>query len=129
MSMSLLFQRNKQHKLRIVLNDHTTIHICSYKMVFSKYATNLQKNTHAEVRFQKSCKAALLKSHFGMSVRKFAAYFQIIYSLEHLARAISNYRSIQMLMTEIYQIRNEFAHHIIDSKLNRRNVTYNFKNL
>ena len=36
--------------------------------VFWKYAANLQENTHAEVRFQKSCKATLLKSDFGMGV-------------------------------------------------------------
>ena len=28
----------------------------------------MQQNTHAEVRFQKSCFATLLKSHFGMVV-------------------------------------------------------------
>ena len=36
--------------------------------VFWKYAANLQENTHAEVRFQKSYFAALLKSHFGMGI-------------------------------------------------------------
>ena len=39
---------------------------CSYEKVFWKYAANLQENT--EVRFQQSCKATLLKSHFGMGV-------------------------------------------------------------
>ena len=28
---------------------------CSYEKVLWKYAANLQENTHAEVRFQKSC--------------------------------------------------------------------------
>ena len=32
----------------------------------SKTAVNLQENTHAEVRFQLSCKATLLKSHLGI---------------------------------------------------------------
>ena len=38
--------------------------------VFSKYAANLQENTHAEVRFQQSCKAiaTLVESHVGMGV-------------------------------------------------------------
>ena len=30
--------------------------------------TTLQENTHAEVRFQQSCKTTLLTSHFGMGV-------------------------------------------------------------
>ena len=29
---------------------------------------NLQESTHGEVWFQESCKATLLKSHFGMEV-------------------------------------------------------------
>ena len=33
-----------------------------------KYAPNLNENTHAEVWFQKNCKATLLKSHLGMGV-------------------------------------------------------------
>ena len=36
--------------------------------VLRKYAVNLQENKHAEVWFQKSCLATLLKSHFGMGV-------------------------------------------------------------
>ena len=36
--------------------------------VFWKYAANLQENTHAEVWFQKSYFATLLKSHFGMGI-------------------------------------------------------------
>ena len=36
--------------------------------VFWKYAANSQENTHAEVRYQYSCSATLLKSHFGMGV-------------------------------------------------------------
>ena len=39
---------------------------CSYEKLLWKYAANLQENT--EVRFQQSCKATLLKSHFGMGV-------------------------------------------------------------
>ena len=31
-----------------------------------KYAADLQENTHAEVWFQQSCKATLLKLQFGM---------------------------------------------------------------
>ena len=31
-------------------------------------------------------------------------------------------------MTELYYIKNEIATPIIDSMLNRRNVTYNFRN-
>ena len=41
---------------------------CSSEKVLWKYAANLQENTHAEVQFQRSCFATLLKSHFGMSV-------------------------------------------------------------
>ena len=41
---------------------------CSEEKVFWKYAVNLQEDTHAEVRFQCSCSANLLKSHFGMGV-------------------------------------------------------------
>ena len=41
---------------------------CSLKKVFWKYAASLRENTHAEAWFQKSCKATLLKSYFGMSV-------------------------------------------------------------
>ena len=35
--------------------------------MYWKYAANLLKNIHAEVRFQESC-ATLLKSHFGIGV-------------------------------------------------------------
>ena len=50
---------------------------CSYKMVFRKFATSLQEDTHAEVRFQYSCKTTILKSHFDMGVLcKFIANFQ-----------------------------------------------------
>ena len=38
------------------------------KKIFWKYAVNLQENTHAEVWFQYSCFATLLKSHFGMGI-------------------------------------------------------------
>ena len=36
--------------------------------MFWKYAPNLKENTHVEVWFQKSSKATLLKSHFGIGV-------------------------------------------------------------
>ena len=36
--------------------------------MFWKIAADLQENTHAEVRFQQSCKATIFKSHFGMGV-------------------------------------------------------------
>ena len=36
--------------------------------VLWRYTAYLQENTHAEVRFQYSCFAALLKSHFGIGV-------------------------------------------------------------
>ena len=36
--------------------------------VFWKYEANLEENTHIEVRLQWSCKATLLKPHFGMGV-------------------------------------------------------------
>ena len=38
-----------------VLITEPATHRCSQKKVFWKYAANLQKNTHAEVRFQYSC--------------------------------------------------------------------------
>ena len=38
-------------------------------------------------------------------------------------------RNIQMLMIELYKIKNELAPPIMDSMLNRRNITYNFRNL
>ena len=44
------------------------VHKFSYKKMFWKYAANLQHNTHAEVQFRQSWKAALLKSNFGMGV-------------------------------------------------------------
>ena len=44
------------------------LQMCSYKKVFLNYAANLQENNHAKMRFQKSCKATLLKSLFSMSV-------------------------------------------------------------
>ena len=40
----------------------------SLEKVFWKYAANLQENTLAEVWFQESCKATLMKSHFDMGV-------------------------------------------------------------
>ena len=44
------------------------LHRCSYKKVFWKYTAKLQEITHAEMRFQWSCKATLLKLHFAMGV-------------------------------------------------------------
>ena len=38
----------------------------SKEEVFWKYETRLQENTHAEVRYQWSCFATLLKSYFRM---------------------------------------------------------------
>ena len=40
-----------------------------------------------------------------------------------------NHRNIQMLMIELYKIKNELALPIMDSMLNKRNITYNFRNL
>ena len=40
-----------------------------------------------------------------------------------------HHRNIQMFMIELYKIKNELAPPIIDSMLNRRNITYNFRNL
>ena len=40
-----------------------------------------------------------------------------------------HHRNIQMFMTELYKIKNEIAPPIMDSMLNRRNITYNFRNL
>ena len=37
-----------------------------------------------------------------------------------------HHRNIQMLMIELYRIKNEPAPPIMDSTLNRRNITYNF---
>ena len=34
-----------------------------------------------------------------------------------------------MLMIELYKIKNELAPPFMDSMLNRRNITYNFRNL
>ena len=48
--------------------SEAALHRCSYKKVFRKYAANLQENNHAEVRFQYSYFATLLKSHFSVGV-------------------------------------------------------------
>ena len=40
-----------------------------------------------------------------------------------------HHRNIQMFMTELYKIKNELAPPITDSMLNKRNITYNFRNL
>ena len=42
---------------------------------------------------------------------------------------ISCHRNIQMLMMKLYKIKNELAPPIIDSILNRKNITYYFRNL
>ena len=47
-----------------------------------------ERNTHAEVRFQLSYKATLLKSHFGMGV---LLYFYSLFS-EHLFLNTSKYQ-------------------------------------
>ena len=39
------------------------------------------------------------------------------------------HRNIQMLMIELYKIKNELAPPIMDSMLNKRNIIYNFRNL
>ena len=40
-----------------------------------------------------------------------------------------HHRNIQMLMIELYKIKNELAPPIMDSMVNWRDITYNFKNL
>ena len=42
---------------------------------------------------------------------------------------ISCHTNIQMLMMKLYKIKNELAPPIIDSILNRKNITYYFRNL
>ena len=50
-------------------------------------------------------------------------------ALLHKSNDVScHHRNIQMLMIELYKIKNELAPPIIDSMLNRRNITYNFRN-
>ena len=39
-----------------------------------------------------------------------------------------HHRNIQMLMNELYIIKNELAPPIMDTMLNRRNITFNFRN-
>ena len=55
------------HKKDFIITEAATQR-CSLEKVFWKYAANLQGNTHAEVWFQQSCKATLLKSHFDIGV-------------------------------------------------------------
>ena len=43
-------------------------------------------------------------------------------------RALSLFRYIQMLMIELYKTKNELSQLIMDSVLNRNNITYNSKN-
>ena len=40
-----------------------------------------------------------------------------------------HHRNIQILMIELYKIKNQLAPPIMDSLLNRRNITYNVRNL
>ena len=39
-----------------------------------------------------------------------------------------HHRNIQMLMIELYKIKNELAPPIMDSMINRKNITYNLRN-
>ena len=58
-------------RLTRLLSDlftEASLHRCSYKMMFWRYAANIQENTHVEEWFQWSSKATLLKSHFGCSL-------------------------------------------------------------
>ena len=65
------------YKAEEVSISEITLQRCSYEKVFWKYAANLLENTDAEVWFQWSSFATLLKLHFGMrALFKFAAYFQ-----------------------------------------------------
>ena len=43
-------------------------------------------------------------------------------------RALTLFRNIQMLMIELYKTKNELSQLIMDSVLNRKNITYNSKN-
>ena len=52
----------------IFWSTEAALQTCSREKVFWKYAENLQENTHAEVWFQWSCFATLLKSDFGKGV-------------------------------------------------------------
>ena len=61
---------NLAHCSSTIIDELTeaALHSCSYKKALWKYAANVQENTLSEVRFQESCRATLLKSHFGMGV-------------------------------------------------------------
>ena len=52
---------------------------CSYEKVFWKYAVKLQANTHAKERFQLSCFATLLKSHFGTGVLLYCIFSEHLF--------------------------------------------------
>ena len=51
--------------------------------MFWKYAANIQESTYAKVWFQKSCKATLLKSYFGIGV---LLYICCIFSKYHFLK-------------------------------------------
>ena len=51
-------------------------------------------------------------------------------TLLHKSNDISiHHGNIQMLLIELYKMKNKLAPPIMDSMLNRRNITYNFRNL
>ena len=64
----------------------------------------------------------ILKDH----VSDFEALVPVLRKSNNISR---HHRNIQMLMTELYKIKNKLAPPIMDSMLNRRNITYNFRNL
>ena len=51
------------------------IQMCSEEKVFWKYAANLQESTHAEVRFQQSCKVTLLNVAYYNLLHTFRTLF------------------------------------------------------
>ena len=61
--------------------------------MFWKYAANLQKNTHAEVRFQKSCKAFDVTMSHKKHVSINSYSFQCIIHLFHLKTEVVTVRS------------------------------------
>ena len=67
LKMSLVGPRSQSDHFRFIKVE-PAIQRSSWEKVFWKYAANLKENTRVELQFQKSCKANLLKSYFGMSV-------------------------------------------------------------
>ena len=111
-----------------------TINLSS-KVISKIYGRKLPKNL-GFATFNKVLKRLREKLIFNAIIKSRVSHWKSTEDLTHFEESLqksndisSSHWSIQMLMIGHYKTKNEFVSPMMDSMLNRENVTYNFRNL